>query len=445
MLLVLLLLGAYFSYATLTPVATSGSEGGKQLAHRIASEYGSGSSVLIAVKRTDEDRAMAAALEAELTDGGLVVLDTVEGDPADANRSLTEVARSGSRLDVIACSPGAAAWTVFDKRLNQLASEHPSLGEPQVAAPREAYWPIFLTRGNLLNVANQIAVIAIIAIGMTMVIITRGIDLSVGSLIALSGVATALLVRDTAGGASAGTGGLVLCSAAGIGLCAALGLFSGGLITWCSIPPFIATLGMMLVGRGLAFMLAEGQSISDLPASFNWLGGGKDLWGVPNSVVLMIVLYAIAHVVMTRTVLGRYIYAVGGNPEGARLSGLPVRGVLLLVYTVSGLLAGVGGVITASQLGSGAPETAEMKELYVIAAVVVGGASLAGGEGKILGTLVGALIIAVIENGMNLTGVESYTQKVVLGLVILGAVLIDTMKRRGWGILLLRRRAAYAK
>jgi ribose transport system permease protein len=261
-------------------------------------------------------------------------------------------------------------------------------------------------------------------------------------LIALSGVATALLVRDTAGGASAGTGGLVLCSAAGIGLCAALGLFSGGLITWCSIPPFIATLGMMLVARGLAFMLAKGQSISQLPPSFNWLGGGKDLWGIPNSVVLMIVLYAIAHVIMTRTVLGRYIYAVGGNPEAARLSGLPVRGILLLVYTVSGLLAGLGGVITASQLGSGAPETAEMKELYVIAAVVVGGASLAGGEGKILGTLVGALIIAVIENGMNLTGVESYTQKVVLGLVILGAVLIDTMKRRGWGILLLRRRHA---
>jgi ribose transport system permease protein len=149
-------------------------------------------------------------------------------------------------------------------------------------------------------------------------------------------------------------------------------------------------------------------------------------------VLLLVLLYAVAHVLMTRTALGRYIYAVGGNAEAARLSGVPVKGVLIVVYAVCGALAGLGGIVMASQLKSGAPTYGQMYELYVIAAVVVGGTSLSGGEGKVLGTLIGAFIIAVIQNGMNLTGVESYTQKVVLGLVILGAVLLDNLKKRGW-------------
>ncbi|HLU49390.1 MAG TPA: ABC transporter permease, partial [Planctomycetota bacterium] len=233
----------------------------------------------------------------------------------------------------------------------------------------------------------------------------------------------------------------------GIAACAAAGAFSGVMITAFRIPPFIVTLAMMLVASGLAFLIAKGQSIYQLPDSFTWLGRGADLFAIPNAVVLMLVLYAIAHVLMTRTVLGRWIYAVGGNPEAARLSGVPVPLVLLFVYTMSGALAGLGGIVTASQLKSGAPTYGVMYELYVIAAVVVGGTSLAGGEGKVLGTLIGAFIIAVIRNGMNLTGVESYTQKVVLGLVILAAVLLDTLKRRSAGILRLgarfgRRRAA---
>jgi len=153
---------------------------------------------------------------------------------------------------------------------------------------------------------------------------------------------------------------------------------------------------------------------------------------LPNAVLLMALLYAAAHFMMARTVLGRYVYAVGGNAEAARLSGVPVKKVLLFAYTLCGALAGLGGIIMASQLKSGAPTYGQMYELYVIAAVVVGGTSLSGGEGKVLGTLIGAFIIAVIQNGMNLTGVESYTQKVVLGLVILGAVLLDILKRRGW-------------
>ena len=166
--------------------------------------------------------------------------------------------------------------------------------------------------------------------------------------------------------------------------------------------------------------------------------------GLPIAVWLMIGLYIAAHLLMTHTSLGRYVYAVGGNPQAALFSGVPIKRVLLFVYTLCGALAGVGGVIMASQLKSGSPTYGGMYELYVIAAVVVGGTSLYGGDGKILGTLIGALIIAVIQNGMNLTGVESYTQKVVLGLVILGAVLLDILKKRGWEEYL-RRRALQTK
>ena len=277
-------------------------------------------------------------------------------------------------------------------------------------------------------------VIAILAIGMTMVIITAGIDLSVGSLIALSACVLALLIRDVAGAENAGTTGMVLACLGGMAVCGLVGAFSGVMVAVFAIPPFIATLAMMLVASGLAFILAEGQSIYQLPAQFIWLGRGTDLLGIPNAVLLMAVLYIVAHVVMTQTALGRYIYAVGGNPEAARLSGVPVRRVLVFVYTICGVLAGLGGVVTASQLKSGLPTYGLMYELYVIAAVVVGGTSLSGGEGKILGTLIGAFIIAVIQNGMNLTGVESYTQKVVLGMVILGAVLLDMLKKRGGGL-----------
>ena len=178
-------------------------------------------------------------------------------------------------------------------------------------------------------------------------------------------------------------------------------------------------------------MLSGGESIAELPERFVWLGRGTGFFGLPHAVLLMLLLYGAAHFLMTRTVFGRRLYAVGGNQEAARLSGVPVGRVVLSAYVIAGLLAGLGGVILASQLKSGSPTYGNMYELYVIAAVVVGGTSLAGGEGKIFGTLVGALVIAVIQNGMNLTNIESYTQKIVLGVVILGAVLIDRMRHRG--------------
>jgi ribose transport system permease protein len=244
-------------------------------------------------------------------------------------------------------------------------------------------------------------------------------------------VITASLIRDH-GGINATSGTLVWASGVGIAACALSGLFSGVMVTIFRVPPFIGTLAVMQVASGLAFIVAKGNSIYQVPDSMTWLGRGVGWLGMPYAVLLMIVLYIIAHIVMSRTVLGRYIYAVGGNIEAARLSGVRVGAVLVLVYVISGAFAGLGGVLLCSQLKSASPTYGLSYELYVIAAVVVGGTSLSGGEGRIFGTLIGALVIAVIGNGMNLTGVESYTQKVVLGVVILGAVLLDMLKRRNW-------------
>jgi ribose transport system permease protein len=267
---------------------------------------------------------------------------------------------------------------------------------------------------------------------MTLVIITAGIDLSVGSLIAVSAVFATWIIREWFGGVDSTTAGMLAgCGLAILG-CSVLGLFSGSMIAFFGVPPFVATLGMMMVGSGLAYMLSGGLSIYQLPDSFDWLGRGDDMLGIPNAVLLMVLLYLLAHILMSRTTIGRYIYAVGGNPEAARLSGVPVRKILLWVYAGCGALAGLGGVIMASQFKSGDPKYGLMYELYVIAAVVVGGSSLSGGRGKVFGTLIGAFIIAVIQNGMNLTGVQSYTQKVVLGLVLLLAVFLDMLKKRGW-------------
>ena len=193
----------------------------------------------------------------------------------------------------------------------------------------------------------------------------------------------------------------------------------------------------MMMGRGLAFLITGGFSIYQVPPALPWLGQGRSL-GIPNTVILLAVFYAAAHIFMAHTRLGRYIYAVGGNEEAARLSGVPVGFVIVFVYAVSGLAAGLGGCIQASQINSGTPNMGVMYELYVIAAVVVGGTSLSGGTGRILGTLIGAFIISVIQNGMNLLGMESYTQQVVLGAVIVGGVLLDKARTGGGSRALMR-------
>jgi ribose transport system permease protein len=426
MVLVLLGLCAFFSIVTIADQSPQGETAATQVATDSRGTLGPSPAVLIAVGDQPDDAAYATALERALAAQGARIAAVARGEPKDARAALASLAADGTRLDAIACSPAARPWLVFA----DVPGDFPALGSPVLLAPRSYRWPNFLKSDNLLNIANQIAVIAIIAIGMTMVIITGGIDLSVGSLLALAAVLTTRFIRDYAGGVEAGAPGMVLSSLAAIAVCGSVGAFSGLMITRFRIPPFIVTLAMMLVGSGLAYTLAGGQSIYQLPDSLIWLGRGADLGGLPNAVVLMLVLYAAAHVLMSRMKLGRHLYAVGGNSEAARLSGVAVPRVLLLAYIVSASLAGLGGVIMASQLKSGSATYGSMYELYVIAAVVVGGASLSGGQGKMPGTLIGALTIAVIQNGMNLTNVESYTQKIVLGLVILGAVLLDKLRQR---------------
>lgn len=427
MLFALLLLGAYYSWATLSEQHPTGAAGARRLAEQLKTDYPAGGRVLVVGRPGAEDAAFAEILRTGLPNPPWQVVDAVQGEPVDARAALDRWTRTGEpRIDFVACNQTTAAWAVFEeyRRKDGLGAK------VRLVTPGTYRWPNFLKADNLLNVANQIAVIAIIAVGMTFVIIGGGIDLSVGSLIALAAVVTTWAIRDFAGAEHASALGMAAAAALGVGLCGGLGVLSGLAVTAMSIPAFIVTLAMMLVASGLAFIWAQGQSIYQVPPSFTWLGRGSTAQ-LPHAVWLMLILYAVAHLVMSRSVLGRYVYAVGGNAEAARLSGVPVRAVRVFTYGLSGGLAGLGGVVMASQLQSGSPTYGQMYELYVIAAVVVGGTSLSGGQGKVLGTLIGAFIIAVIQNGMNLTGVESYTQKVVLGLVILGAVLLDIAKRRG--------------
>lgn len=431
MLVVLLLLGAYYSWVTGAEQHPSGEAAARQLAADLTGRAAAGARVLIVAGRSADESLFAARLKSDLARTKLLVVGVVQGDPTDARRLLDGLSASQKRIDAIACSAITANWSLF-----QNLAEFPCTASASLAQPRSYWWPNFLKTDNLLNVANQIAVIAVVAIGMTMVIIAGGIDLSVGSLIALSAVVATALIRDRAGAEHAGPLAMILCCLAGIAACALVGLASGLFVTQFDIPPFIVTLGTMLIGSGLAFILAQGQSIYQVPDSFVWLGRGTGLLGLPNAVWLMGLMYGIGYLLMEHMALGRYIYAIGGNRQAALLSGVPVKRVIILTYAISGALAGLGGVVTASQLKSGAPTYGFMYELYVIAAVVVGGTSLLGGEGKILGTLIGAFIIAVIQNGMNLTGVESYTQKVVLGVLILGAVLLDRLRKLGLELLI---------
>ena len=428
---VLVLLCLYYSWATYTTHEPRGEAAAPVLSDQLAKALPKNANVLIVARSNDEDSRFAEILEARLKAQNFNVVEKVLGDPRAARQALQKLDHDHTPLAAIATTPECAAWTLFEG----LEEKYPNLGKPRLAVPQSYRWPTFLQKENLLNVANQIVVVAILAIGMTLVIITAGIDLSVGSLIAFSAVVTASLIRDH-GGVNATTAILIWSGAAGIAACALSGLFSGLMVTIFRVPPFIGTLAIMQVASGLAFIVSHGNSIYQLPDTMTWLGRGVGWFGIPHAVLLMIVLYLVAHILMSRTVLGRYIYAVGGNIEAARLSGVRVNAILVLVYVISAAFAGLGGVLLASQLKSASPTYGLAYELYVIAAVVVGGTSLSGGEGRIFGTLIGALVIAVIQNGMNLTGVESYTQKVVLGTVILGAVLLDMLKRRDWRELL---------
>ncbi|MGW1723028.1 ABC transporter permease/substrate-binding protein [Streptomyces sp. NPDC002306] len=279
----------------------------------------------------------------------------------------------------------------------------------------------FLTTDNLLNVGVQAAVTAILAFGVTFVIVAAGIDLSVGSVAALS--ATVLAWSATSHGVP-----VVLAVLLAIATGIVCGLVNGFLIAYGKLPPFIATLAMLSVGRGLSLVISGGSPIP-FPSSVSHLGDTLGGW-LPVPVLVMIVMGVIAAVVLGRTYIGRSMYAIGGNEEAARLSGLRVNKQKLAIYALSGLFAAAAGIVLASRLSSAQPQAASGYELDAIAAVVIGGASLAGGTGKASGTLIGALILAVLRNGLNLLSVSAFWQQVVIGIVIALAVLLDTLRRK---------------
>ena len=425
-LLVLLALMAVLSLATISKQQSSGAAAGRALAAQIL-DVEDPRNILVVTPEGKLDIEMGAAFVAALAGSDHRVLGVVHGGPVEARSALSDIGDAGTRLDVIVTTDTSSRWDPVGKTASNLP-EFESLASRQLLMPSSYTWPDFLMPDNLVTIAQRIAILAILAIGMTMVILTAGIDLSVGSLIALSAVITGVLIRDVAGGKEADAIGMTLAAMGGIAACGVAGFSTGFLVAAFRLPPFIVTLAMMLIIRGVANVVSDQRTIHEVPASFETIGKGY-LLGVPYSVILMFALYGLAHFVMTRTTLGRQIYAVGGNEEAARLSGVMVKRVQLIVYTVCGLLAGLGGVLLASQLRSAKASYGLMDELTVIAAVVVGGTSLMGGEGRILGTLIGALIIGVIQNGMNLVHMDDKTQMIVLGTVILIAVLLDRIKK----------------
>jgi len=276
--------------------------------------------------------------------------------------------------------------------------------------------PHFLTVSNLLNVAQQTSINAIIAVGVTFVIIAAGIDLSVGSIMAFSGVVLASALEADLPISIA----LLISLAIGMGC----GILNGLFIAFGKLPPFIATLGMMSVARGAALLYTQGRPISGFGEDFRSLATGEFL-GIPAPVIIMIIVYIVAHFILNKTKIGRYTYAIGGNEEAAILSGINVKFVKTVIYGFSGMLCGLAAIILTARLNSAQPIAGIMYELDAIAATVIGGTSLMGGEGRIVGTLIGALIMGVLRNGLNLLDISSFVQQIVIGSVIILAVLID--------------------
>ncbi|WP_407645392.1 ABC transporter permease subunit [Halanaerobium kushneri] len=277
--------------------------------------------------------------------------------------------------------------------------------------------PYFLTIPNLLNVVRQVSIIAVISFGMTMVILTGGIDLSVGSMLAFSGaVAAGMMVNS----------GLNVFLAILIGLAAgtALGLFNGLAVAKAKLPAFIVTLAMMTVARGFTLIYTNGRPISGFDETFRFFGAGY-LGRIPIPVVIMFILLIVIYILLKKTPFGRYIYAIGGNETATKLSGINTDKIKIAVYALNGFLAAVSGIILTSRLNSAQPMAGEGYELDAIAAVVLGGTSLSGGSGGVIGTIIGALIIAVLNNGLNLLNVSSFYQLVAKGAVILLAVFLD--------------------
>ncbi|HNV13729.1 MAG TPA: ABC transporter permease [Dermatophilaceae bacterium] len=289
----------------------------------------------------------------------------------------------------------------------------------------------FLQAQNLLNVVTQVAAIGIIAIGMTFVIITLGIDLSVGSLLAVAAVVATSLAQipsDTAKFPNMSFS-LIIPIVAGLAAGAIGGFTNGFLISVFKIAPFIATLGMMSAARGLALIYSDGRPISRLDPGFNFLGQGSII-GIPVPIIIFAVVAVAAHVVLNYTRFGRHVYAIGGNEQAARVSGINIKRATIIIYTLCGLLAGIAGIISAGRIGSGNPQLGTGIELDAITAAVIGGTSFKGGIGTIWGTVIGALIIQSLNTGLVLLGMNDFVQMVVKGAIIIIAVILDERKNR---------------
>ena len=282
--------------------------------------------------------------------------------------------------------------------------------------------PVFLTSSNFLNVSQQISINFVVAVGMTLVIISGGIDLSVGSNIALTGLLMGIMMKNYS---IPVLPTIIIC----ILFSGFIGLVNGWLISFLNLPPFIATLGTMSIVRGAAYTVTAGQPIYTFPKGFTAIAGrigGIPLW----SILIMLAVILIGWYVLRYTRIGRFTYAVGGNENCARLSGINIRKVKCFVYMFSGLCCGVAALLLSSRLDSGLPTNADGQEMDAIAAVVIGGTSMSGGEGSMIGTLIGIFIIGIIANGLNLLGVQQGPQKMVKGLIIVIAVIIDVIRRR---------------
>lgn len=295
--------------------------------------------------------------------------------------------------------------------------------------------PRFLTAGNLINVATQVAINAFLATGVTFVIISGGIDIGIGSVAALSGIVAAVVVKDMPNAS------VFVCIIISLGIAVlvglACGLFNGIMVVKFKVVPMIATLAMMSVARGLAYVVTNGKPVFGLPENFSYLGTARFIktdsmpvgW-IPVIVILTVLVMTIAHIFLSKTVTGRRIYAVGSNSDVSFLSGIKVGRVTILAYAICGVCAAIGGVCIASKLNTGQPTSATGYEMYAIAAVALGGTSLSGGSGGITRTITGILTIGVLNNGMNLLGIPSFWQTIVMGLVILLAVVIDQMQEK---------------
>lgn len=279
--------------------------------------------------------------------------------------------------------------------------------------------PRFFTVSNLMTIGNQVSINALLAFGVTFVIITGGIDLSLGSMVAVTGVVAATFAHPD-------THPVIVPIFIGLAAGSAMGAFNGLVITKSKVPPFIVTLGTMTIGRGLALILSKGRPVSNLSDSFNFIGGGN-LFGIPFPIIILIVAFVVCSIVLNKTILGRYMYAVGGNEPAARASGIRVSRVKMWVYTICGLLSAMGGILLTSRITTGQPNAGSGFELDAIAAAIIGGTSTSGGTGSMTGTLIGALLIGVISNSLDLLNVTSYYQQVVMGAIIIGAVVLDSM------------------